>query len=361
MRSDRDKQGGGILIAYKKKIKNMVIEIETNTENYEGLIIKIDNQITNIKLAVIYFPQENAGKTKREKAYKELSKEIKIAQVNKENMIVMGDFNAKLGRNDKNEKETSSGRLLKKFIAKEGLVVGNHLTKTRGRWTRIEGEKKSEIDYVIATKQGESSIKSITIDEKKMMSMYYHDNEGNCIYPDHNAIKTTIQWKKLVKCRQAEENCIIMTEDGYQKYAKELEEKQVSKSIDKNNDFSKEYEKWINNVTDIYQKNQKKLTKGKKSKVNRKLMSNVKRLKKKLRKGIHSQEENKIMRTRIQLLKEHCESEIISKNQNMIQNAVKKISKTGKSDLSAFWDLNKKTKTLSVLLRKAVIDEGEKS
>ena len=50
---------GGIIIAVKKELKDITIETEQVTEEYQSLWIKIDNTRNKINVGCIYAPQEN--------------------------------------------------------------------------------------------------------------------------------------------------------------------------------------------------------------------------------------------------------------------------------------------------------------
>ena len=72
---------------------------------------------------------------------------IKLKQ-NKD-IIICGDFNAKLKIKDQNE--SSTGKILNSFVKRNKLCVMNHSDKCTGHWTRMEGDSKSVIDYIITS------------------------------------------------------------------------------------------------------------------------------------------------------------------------------------------------------------------
>ena len=69
--------------------------------------VQIDNQKISINIGVIYAPQENVTPVRElEKLYESLTKEIQEAREHKQQVIVLGDFNAKVGAAIQGNKET---------------------------------------------------------------------------------------------------------------------------------------------------------------------------------------------------------------------------------------------------------------
>ena len=60
LRVDRDEDGGGVLLTYKKCLTNIVIgTTEVRLHNAEMLWAKMDNGKVKFKIGVIYMPQES--------------------------------------------------------------------------------------------------------------------------------------------------------------------------------------------------------------------------------------------------------------------------------------------------------------
>ena len=70
------------------------------------------------------------------------------------------------------------------------------------------------LDLVISTH-------SVTIDEQKLDSLYYHQSlEGNSsrvVYPDHNAMIIQIDWKLLIKGEREDKTYEVIRKEGYKK------------------------------------------------------------------------------------------------------------------------------------------------
>ena len=82
IRNDREAGGGGVLIAIKKEMKSIVIEDGTCKETTDTLWIRIYNKKKDIRLGVIYNPQES--KTTKEdlnKLYKNIEKQVQATRI----------------------------------------------------------------------------------------------------------------------------------------------------------------------------------------------------------------------------------------------------------------------------------------
>ena len=126
--------------------------------------------------------------------YESITKEIQEAREHKQQVIVIGDFNAKVGTAIQGNKETitKGARFLLKIIQKENMSLVNvdkHICK--GLWTREQGKEKSVIDYVMTNTEYLNSIKEMIIDETKEYATYrldQHNQDLKKTYSDHNVI-----------------------------------------------------------------------------------------------------------------------------------------------------------------------------
>ena len=161
-------------------------------------------------MGVIYGPQENVmPNSELKKLYESISDQVEIGKVNNQQTVILGNFNAKIGNYIKNNKETitKGGRHLKRLVDKQNLcIVNGESNKCEGLWTRVQGEEKSVIDYLITTKKDLNTIKTMKIDEEKEFEIYKVEIQGtkHCrkIYSDRNAIYTSsAKWKqkKVIK------------------------------------------------------------------------------------------------------------------------------------------------------------------
>ena len=159
-------------------------------------------------------PGENSAPEIIKSAYNEIGVEVQESRNNQ--VIVLGDFNSKLKYQQ--TMESSSGKVMQEFIDNHNLDVLNQCSQCEGTWTRVEGNKKSIIDYVVASSSG--LVEKMIIDEEKEMGVYYYKKENMAvrkIYSDHNAIHVKVNWE-FARCqkRKIMKNK-IMTAEGLKK------------------------------------------------------------------------------------------------------------------------------------------------
>ena len=74
---------------------------------------------------------------------------------------MLGDFNSKTrGARD------NSGKELERMVKEMDCAIVNELQVTTGKWTRVENDKKSVLDYMLVDKEEITSIISMLIDEQ---------------------------------------------------------------------------------------------------------------------------------------------------------------------------------------------------
>ena len=97
-RNDRSGNSGGIMLAVKENIKTVTLEVTQEKEIGQSLWILLDNNRSKIRIGVIYAPQENVTSNNELKVmYNNISKQISIAQEERQQVLILGDFNAKVG------------------------------------------------------------------------------------------------------------------------------------------------------------------------------------------------------------------------------------------------------------------------
>ena len=170
-RYDKSANSGGILVAVKNNIKTVTMQTHKQEQVEEGLWILTDNKKTKLKLGVIYVPQENTTPNKElKKTYQEIKDRIEQARQQCQNMINLGDFNAKTGVRIKGNKETvtKGGRQIVKLVDKQDKVILDEESEIcKGLWTREQREENSVIDYVITNKETLQKRRKLIFDENK--------------------------------------------------------------------------------------------------------------------------------------------------------------------------------------------------
>ena len=104
--------------------------------------------------------------------YEDIREQIKIGKEEKQQILIIGDFNAKIGEVvDGNKTQvTKGGRQLLKLANKENMIILNTVKERCKRvWARVQGEEKSVIDYVLADTSSANTVKEMKIDEENNM------------------------------------------------------------------------------------------------------------------------------------------------------------------------------------------------
>ena len=116
----------------------------------QSLWILVINKKKKNRVGVIYPPQENVTPNNKLKImYEEIRKQIKIGKEEKPQILILGDFNAKIravivGNKERNTYRKETAPL--KLANKENMTIWDIVKeKSKGVWTIVHGEEKSII------------------------------------------------------------------------------------------------------------------------------------------------------------------------------------------------------------------------
>ena len=181
-RVDRDEGGGGVMLLYKRCLKDILINTaEVKLHNAEILWCKLNNGKVNLKIGVIYMPQESRTLVhKLREIYESIEAEIADAKQKGESVLIMGDLNCKVGEeiNGNTKEITKGGRLLLKMLRKFKMKMVNAEKCCEGVWTRAEGTCRSILDYVIVFEEDIHLVQKMVIDHALDQTPYYVEREG---------------------------------------------------------------------------------------------------------------------------------------------------------------------------------------
>ena len=291
VRNDRNMHGGGVMVLYKKQLENV--------------IIRIDNGRLAMKVGVIYMPQEDKTSLKKMKEiYKDIEAEIKESVSRNEELIVMGDFNCKVGISQKKEPDkdiSKGGKLLLDMVQKNEIIIANKNEKCHGMWTRKQRSERSAIDFILIRQDDERYMESMIIDENKTMTPYWRNEiEQRNIYTDHCMMKMNMNWRLKLADEQPK---LIMGSKERERFLHELEEGKISEIIDEQS-LQETYTKWNKKVIEIARRNTRKPKKLKEWKGTRLLRKAKKSVKNQL-KNARKRKEREILKERGRLIEQH--------------------------------------------------------
>ena len=102
---------------------------------------------------------------------KDIREQRKIGKEEKQQILILGDFNAKIGEAIEGNKiqVTKGGGQLLRLANKENMIIllNTVKEKCKGVWTRVQEEEKSIIDYVLTDTSSTKTVKEMEIDEEK--------------------------------------------------------------------------------------------------------------------------------------------------------------------------------------------------
>ena len=88
----------GIMQVVKENIRKVTLEVAREKETEKSLWKLVDNNRSNIIIGVMYVFQENIISSNELKImYNNISKQILIAQEKRQQVLLLGDFSAKVG------------------------------------------------------------------------------------------------------------------------------------------------------------------------------------------------------------------------------------------------------------------------
>ncbi|KAL0860006.1 hypothetical protein ABMA27_010321 [Loxostege sticticalis] len=157
---DQLSQGGVGFIVHKSLINN-VVQIESVSSRVAYLILRITNRYS-LKVIQVYAPTSKYSDEDVETMYEDITRAIHTSRTHF--TVVMGDFNAKLGKRSDNElkmgqfgygERNARGQLLAGFMEKEGLFMMNSFFRKpkqrKWTWLHPNGVTKNEIDFILST------------------------------------------------------------------------------------------------------------------------------------------------------------------------------------------------------------------
>ena len=304
----------------------------------EQLWVTISNQRINIRIGLVYAPQESRTKKAELKImYDKIKDQIEKGKTNKEKTLVMGDFNCKIGTEVKGNAltVTKGGKLLKDLTEKTNMEIINCTELCTGTWTRQENGQKSVLDYVLVNKEEIKSIEQMHIDEEKEKAPYTQA-EGRKVYSDHNTIILEANW--IITSLEEKKISFCMTQKGKEQLKQITDNTQLSKIWEGNGTTQEKYTLWnqkVMEITDGIFKKTKQRKKGRSKKI-KQYQRQRKQLQLKLQ-VTENKEEKLILKNRRKLLSEFIRESHQKQERRRITEVANKIRKEGGFDGNAFW------------------------
>jgi hypothetical protein len=174
---------------------------------------------------------------------KGLQEGIKEARGKGRKVVLLGDFNSKIySLEERWEGKDEKGREFAQWIEEQGLIVANGLKSCVGKWTRMQKESKSVLDYILIDS-------GLTVE-----SMFIDDNGKYYIKSDHNLMVIRLQTKAMRQKISAKRVWKVEEDTDWHVYeeliGKKLEEKGVWAQVQQERVEQKSIERLSNSLAE---------------------------------------------------------------------------------------------------------------
>ena len=170
------KSGGGIEIMIKTCFENHAIKVSEGTNEIEELTVRIETKKRILNIITLYGKTENNKNEIIREQFTLIENIIENIEKEGEDYILIGDLNAKIGREKNgikgnNESKNEAGKALLNLEQRREGVIVNKTIKCEGKWTRVNTKninKKSILDYVFTNINLYEDIINMKIDEDRI-------------------------------------------------------------------------------------------------------------------------------------------------------------------------------------------------
>lgn len=348
---------GGIAIAVRNDLLQH-IKIIPSESDINTMWIEMATNNSTLHIGTFYGKQETASKEENEREFADLTTQIKRLQMKGE-VILTGDFNAKLQVQTTNQKESPRGAMLHKLL-EETEMSPTTLTNTKGTYTRVnrnDPEEKSIIDYILMTNRIAQTIKNTEIDEQGTMRIKGKKES------DHNTITTSVtkMWDNKIEKKKIWN---IKNREGWETFNTEMK-KEIAKNPNNTN-----YNHLERSVNTALHRSIGKITISSGNKPNRenKQIRKLRKKKKELRKELNKTKEGNNTKNTERMKNQHSkiikeiqeEVSAYNKRKTMTQiNKINQIRDEGKRK-NEIWNIRRKLSNKSGLNYHIITEEGEK-
>ena len=343
-RNDRNQDGGGVLIGVERRLAHLTTIVEKKKEVEESLWVVMNNNQLPLRIGVVYAPQESrTAKEKYEEMYKSLDEQISMAKQNNQKLLLVGDFNCKIGEKiPGNDEEISvSGKDFLKMIERNKLQVANTMEMCKGLWTREEGGSRSVLDYVIIDQEDKETILEMMVDEEKEFAPTGKSRSGEETTSDHNTILAKFNWMIQAE-KKVQIPKTIITKKGYQNIKRGIKERRLLDILKKEEPLQEVYKDWKEEINKLTEENQTKVKKNNKRKSIKLLIKARKDLRKQC-KHAEATERYKLV-ARMKMLNEEIERENHNQFRMKIDKVVARLQGRNGINIGNMWQVAKKIK-----------------
>ena len=162
-KTEENKTRKGIAILVNKRLKDYIEEFKTHTDRIVSWKIKLKGKQT-LQIIQVYAPTSSYEDEEVEMFYEEIEKATYRKQC--KHRIIMGDFNAKIGKKGKGEFFQCTGpfgtgernervEMLINFTESNKFTIANSLFEKPGKrmwtWESPDGQTRNQIDFIMVS------------------------------------------------------------------------------------------------------------------------------------------------------------------------------------------------------------------
>ena len=294
----------------------------------------VSNERIKLRVGCVYAPQESRTKIE---VYEEMYEHVKFhkmeADKKGEKVVIVGDFNCKIGK-----QVTKSGKVLNETVKVSEMKILNKNEKCKGKWTRIQGEQKSTLDYVMVDKKDEKHLKKMIIDEEKAITPYHNTKEGK-VYTDHCAIVVVMDWYTAYKEEEIE--YVTNYKKALEKFGEVTNGDRLTRIASQDKDVVERYSEWqreVNNIMEECFEGREKKKRKSESRNEEILKKNRKEVKKGIRK--EKEEKRRLLKVQLDLIDEYLDKEEAKRKSEEVDRELEKLRQGGLNS-NAFWVFKK--------------------
>lgn len=222
--SNQHESRNGVAMIINKSLKDCILGYQTVNDRI--MMVRLQAKPVNLNIIQVYAPTSSSSPEDAETFYNLLSSTIQQVP-RREMLLVMGDFNAKIGSTYNDDhlrtvvgnfgtgERNERGEMLLDFCTENELFVANsnfqHHVRRLYTWQSPNGHTRNQIDYVLVQQRWKSSVR----DAKTYPGL-------DC-GSDHNALvaEVSLKLKKVLKNKPKDNRWHLIKED---KYKEELSE-----------------------------------------------------------------------------------------------------------------------------------------
>ena len=277
----------------------------------------------------------------------EIDKQIEQCMIEGIPFIWIGDSNGKVGKKiikDDTHEMTPNGELINNIIIKHNLYLLNSSEKCKGLWTRIDkNNKKSILDYVIASQTMCSYVKSVQIDDTKQFALQRISKKKNVqtasvTKSDHCSIFINLNLVFQQPHYKTREDTWKLTEEGLIKFNQITNKNSTIETLwqhDNVNISNKQFNKVMNSIMhQCFKKVRQTKTKPNINIPLQRLYSRLRFVQQKIAKN----DQNNLINERDQIVNQINDASIKA---NKWYNEIKTMDTEGKLNINAFYKIKK--------------------